>query len=69
MGPKLLFGLGIVLAHGAMAAGWLAREAPQSQARVVSTCTHLPPAQLPHFTPPGELLAQAAMPVVEVVRP
>ena len=30
MGPKLLFLLGIVLAHGALAAVWVRQDAPQS---------------------------------------
>ena len=42
MGPKLLFVLGIVLAHGVLAAGWMAQEAPKTRKQVVSSCTHMP---------------------------
>ena len=69
MGPKLLFGLGIALVHGVVAAGWLAGEPPSPRSSAVSTCNHLPPTQAPQFTPPRELLAYAAMPVSEAVRP
>jgi predicted MFS family arabinose efflux permease len=56
MGPKLLFIFGIVLAHGALAAGWVAQEAPRHRASLVSSCTQLPTTPL-HFTPRRELLA------------
>jgi hypothetical protein len=70
MGPKLLFGLGIVLAHGAMAAGWLVSAAPEIQSTRVSTCTQLPPAQPLDFTPQRELLAYAVTPeAFQVLRP
>ena len=71
MGPKLLFVLGIVLAHGALAAGWVAQEAPRHRAAVVSSCTRAPSETL-HFSPPRELLAFAALPAAvdhEVLRP
>jgi hypothetical protein len=48
MGPKLLFVLGIVLAHGVLAAGWMAQEAPKS--------THMPAEPL-QISPQRELLA------------
>ena len=54
MGPKLLFVMGIVLAHGAVGAAWIHRESPQP--RAAGVCVNIP-APLPYFRPPGELLA------------
>jgi hypothetical protein len=71
MGPKLLFVVGIVLAHGALAAGWMAQEAPRHRAAVVSSCTRAPSQPL-HFAPPRELLAHAVTTAAvdhEVLRP
>jgi hypothetical protein len=71
MGPKLLFVTGIILAHGALAAGWLAQEAPRHRAALVSTCTRLP-SQPMHIAPPRELLAYVVTPANvenEVLRP
>jgi hypothetical protein len=59
MGPRLLFVLGIILAHGALAAGWVAQETPRHRAALVSSCTRMPTAPL-HIAPPRELLAYAA---------
>ncbi len=56
MGPKLLFVLGIVLAHGVLAAGWMAQEAPKTRKQVVSSCTHMPAEPL-NISPQRELLA------------
>jgi hypothetical protein len=61
MGPKLLFIFGIVLAHGALAAGWVAQEAPRHRASVASSCTQLPSRPL-HITPPRELMAYTSAP-------
>jgi hypothetical protein len=61
MGPKLLFVMGIVLAHGAVAAGWMAQDAPRHREAVVSSCTRAPVPTL-RIAPPRELLAQAAGP-------
>jgi predicted MFS family arabinose efflux permease len=61
MGPKLLFIFGIVLAHGALAAGWMAREAPRHRAAVVTSCTQLPTRPL-HIAPQRELLAYVVTP-------
>ncbi len=58
MGPKLLFIFGIVLAHGALAAGWVAQEAPRHRAQLVSSCQRPPTAPL-HISPRRELLAYA----------
>jgi hypothetical protein len=71
MGPKLLFVVGIVLAHGALAAGWVAKEAPRHREAVVTTCTRLPSQPL-HIAPPRELLAfvvTTATSTNEVLRP
>ena len=56
MGPKLLFVLGIVLAHGALAAGWVAQESPRHREAVITSCARLPSEPL-HISPPRELLA------------
>jgi hypothetical protein len=61
MGPKLLFVLGIVLAHGALAAGWIAQEAPRHREAIVARCTPQPTAPL-HIAPPREMLAYAVPP-------
>jgi hypothetical protein len=58
MGPKLLFIFGIVLAHGALAAGWVAQDAPRHRAQLVSSCSRPPTAPL-RISPPRELLAYA----------
>jgi predicted MFS family arabinose efflux permease len=58
MGPKLLFIFGIVLAHGALAAGWVAQEAPRHRTALISSCTQQPTAPL-HIAPRRELLAFA----------
>ena len=55
MGPKLLFVLGIVLAHGALAAVWVRQDAPPARA-TVATCINAP-VPLPYFQPQRELLA------------
>jgi hypothetical protein len=56
MGPKLLFIFGIVVAHGALAAGWMAQDAPRHRAALVSSCSQLPSAPL-HIEPRRELVA------------
>ena len=56
MGPKLLFIFGIVLAHGALAAGWMAQDAPRHRAAVISSCTQLPTEPL-RIEPQREMLA------------
>jgi hypothetical protein len=64
MGPKLLFILGIVLAHGALAAGWLHQDAPKPRASI-DTCVRAPDS-LPNFEPPREILAMAEIPTAEL---
>jgi hypothetical protein len=65
MGPKLLFVLGIVAAHGALAAGWVPQDAPK-QRPAATTCVQAPDT-LPHFAPPRELLARVEIQMVEGV--
>ena len=67
MGPKLLFVVGIILAHGALAAGWMAREPPRQRVSI-GTCVRTPasPGALPHYSPPRELLARAAIPTIDL---
>jgi len=55
MGPKLLFLIGIVVAHGAVGAVLLSHDAPRRTAPA-TTCTRTPE-PLPHFEPKRELLA------------
>ena len=64
MGPKLLFIVGIVLAHGALAAGWVRQEAPKQRASI-ATCIRTPEAT-PHFTTPRELLAMRDVPFADL---
>jgi hypothetical protein len=57
MGHKLLFVMGIVVAHGALAAG-LASDRATPRAVTVTTCVKSPDEPL-HISPPLELLAYA----------
>jgi hypothetical protein len=63
MGPKLLFLLGIVVAHGALAAGWARQEAPK-QRTSIATCVQTEE-DLPYFEPPRELLARVEIEVID----
>jgi len=65
MGPKLLFVLGIVVAHGALAAGWVHQDAPKQRA-AITTCVQAPDT-LPHFDPPRELLARVEIEMLDGV--
>ena len=65
MGPKLLFVLGIIVAHGALAAGWVHQDAPKQRASI-ATCVQAPDT-LPHFEPPRELLARVEIEMVDGV--
>lgn len=56
MGPKLLFVLGIVVAHGALAAAWVRQDAPAPARAALGTCINAP-LPMPYFQPPRELLA------------
>ena len=64
MGPKLLFIAGIVVAHGALAAGWAHQDAPKHRTSI-TTCVQAPE-DLPYFEPPRELLARADIPMAEL---
>ena len=64
MGPKLLFIAGIIVAHGALAAGWARQEAPKHRTSI-ATCVQTPE-ELPYFQAPQELLARADIPVAEL---
>jgi len=64
MGTKLLFVLGIVVAHGALAAGWVHQDAPKPRSSI-ATCVQAPDS-LPSFAPPKELLAMAEIPIAEL---
>jgi hypothetical protein len=71
MGPKLLFVVGLVVAHGALAAGWMAQEAPRHRAAVITSCSQIPIEPL-HITPQREMLAYLvvpANPASEVLNP
>jgi hypothetical protein len=61
MGPKLLFVVGIILAHGALAAGWVAQDAPRHRAAVITSCSQFPSKPL-HIEPAREMLAYAVTP-------
>ena len=61
MAYKSLFVLGILAAHGALAAGWMAQEAPKHRNAVVSTCARLLPTKPLHIAPPRELLALVSL--------
>ena len=67
MGPKLLFIVGIIVAHGALAAGWIANEPPKQRVSI-GTCVRSPdaPSALPHYSPPRELLARAEIPTIDL---
>jgi hypothetical protein len=69
MGPKLLFVLGILLAHGAVGAAWLKDASPQPR-HAVTACVHTPGA-MPDLSPRREILAMLVSPVSfeEPVRP
>jgi hypothetical protein len=64
MGSKLLFLFGILLAHGALAAGWVAQEAPRHRAALVSSCPQPSTAPL-HISPRAEMFAYAVSPADE----
>jgi hypothetical protein len=56
MGPKLLFLFGIVVGHGALAAGWIANELPGTRSAMASTCVNAP-MSTPNFSQPFEIYA------------
>jgi hypothetical protein len=64
MGPKLLFIVGIVVAHGALAAGWV-RQEPPKQRISAATCVRTPDA-LPYIAPRRELFARADIAIIDL---
>lgn len=65
MKSKLLFVMGILLAHGALGAAWIKQDAPQTRASL-STCINAP-LPMPYFQSPREpLLAHVVSPPSEV---
>ena len=60
MGPKLLFVMGILLAHGALGAAWLKDASPQPR-QTVTACVKTP-GTLPDLSPRREILAMLVMP-------
>jgi hypothetical protein len=60
MGPKLLFVMGILLAHGALGAAWLKDARPQARLPVAS-CVKAP-GSLPDLSPRREILAMLVAP-------
>ena len=63
MGPKLLFIAGIVVAHGALAAGWVHQDAPK-QRTSIATCVQTQE-DLPYFERPRELVARVEIEVID----
>ena len=60
MGPKLLFVMGILLAHGALGAAWLKDASPQARLPVAA-CVKAP-GSLPDLSPRREILAMLVVP-------
>lgn len=69
MGPKLLFTLGIIAAHGAVAASLMHAEPPRPR-EIPLTCANSA-GPLPYFAPKPELLAMTVIPlgVGDVIQP
>jgi len=61
MGSKLLFIVGIVAAHGALAAALVQQEAPHQRAAVSSACVKTPDTALPDLSPRAEIYAAVFM--------
>ena len=71
MGSKLLFILGIVAAHSALAAALVQQEAPRQRVAATS-CVHIPDTALPDLTPRSEIYAAVFMradSISEVMQP
>ena len=60
MGPKLLFVMGILVAHGALGAAWLKDASPHTRVPVAA-CVKTPGA-LPDLSPRREILAMLVVP-------
>ena len=69
MGPKVLFVMGILLAHGALGAAWLKDASPQPR-QSVAACVNSPGA-MPDLSPRREILAMLVSPATleDAVRP
>ena len=62
MGPKLLFVIGIVAAHSALAAALVQQEAPRQRAAVSNSCVNAAPdSALPDLSPRPEIYAAVFM--------
>ena len=61
MGSKLLFIVGIVAAHGALAAALVQQEAPHQRAAVSTACVIAPDTALPDLSPRPEIYAATFM--------
>lgn len=57
MGSKLLFILGIVAAHSALAAALVQHETPAVRVGTASACVSAPDTALPDYTPHAEIYA------------
>jgi len=64
MSAKFLFVVGIIVAHGALAAG-LVHEDPPKQRVSAATCVRTPNA-MPNIAPARELYAMAVFPISDV---
>jgi hypothetical protein len=69
MGPKVLFVMGILLAHGALGAAWLKDASPQPR-QTIAACVNSPGA-MPDLSPRLEILAMLVSPATleDAVRP
>jgi hypothetical protein len=57
MGSKLLFILGIVAAHSALAAALVQHETPPARVGIANACVNTPDTALPDYTPRAEIYA------------
>jgi hypothetical protein len=57
MGSKLLFILGIVAAHSALAAALVQHETPAARVGTAAACVNTPDSAMPDFTPRPEIYA------------
>jgi hypothetical protein len=72
MGSKLLFMLGIVAAHSAIAAALVREDASLQRATLASRCVNTPDTALPDFSPRPEMYAAVFMraeSISEVMQP
>ncbi len=71
MGSKMLFLLGIVVAHSAIAAALVQHETPGARVGTATACVNTPDSAMPDFTPHAEIYAAVlrAGPPGEVLQP